>query len=108
MMLLRKKILLPVLSILAIVALMGALRLYAATEEVEIAGTVFASEWDANDNVTAVVIATEEGEEIAVSHSGKGIELLKLEERNVKATGSVVTDEEGRKTITITKYIVQE
>jgi hypothetical protein len=108
MMLLRKKILLPVLSILAIVSLMGAVQLFAATEEVEIAGTVFASEWDANDNVTAVVIATEEGEEIAVSNSGKGKELLKLEEKNVKATGSIVTDEEGRKTITITKYIIQE
>ena len=108
MMSLRKKMLLAVLSILAIVALMGAAQLYAATEEVEIVGTVFASEWDANDNVTAVVIATEEGEEIVVSNSGKGMELLKLEEKNVKATGSVVTDEEGRKTITITKYIVQE
>jgi len=108
MMLLRKKILLPVLSVLAIVALIGAVQLFAATEEAEIAGTVFASEWDANDNVTAVVIATEEGEEIAVSNSGKGMELLKHEEKNVKATGSVVTDEEGRKTITITKYIIQE
>lgn len=107
-MLLRKKTLLRVLSILAIVALMVTLPLFAATEEVEIAGTVFASEWDANDNVTAVVIATEEGEEIAVSASGKGMELLKLEEKNVKATGSIVTDEEGRKTINITRYIVQE
>ena len=107
-MLLRKKVMLGILCILAIVALMGSLPLFAATEEVEIAGTVFASEWDAKDNVTAVVIATEEGEEIAVSPSGKGTELLKLEEKNVKATGSIVTDQEGRKTIKITKYIVQE
>ena len=108
MMLLRKKTLLCVLSVLAIVVLMTTVPLFAATEEVEIAGTVFASEWDANDNVTAVVIATEEGEEIAVATSGKGMELLKLEEKNVKATGSVVTDEEGRKTVNITKYIIQE
>ena len=107
-MLLRKKVMLSILCVLAIVALMGSLPMFAATEEVEIAGTVFASEWDANDNVTAVVIATEEGEEIAVSHSGKGMELLKLEEKNVKASGSIVTDQEGRKTIKITKYIVQE
>ena len=107
-MLLRKKVMLGILCILAIVALMGSLPLFAATEEVEIAGTVFASEWDAKNNVTAVVIATEEGEEIAVSPSGKGTELLKLEEKNVKATGSIVTDQEGRKTINITKYIVQE
>ena len=108
MMLLRKKTLLGVLSILAIVALMGTMPLFAATEEVEIAGTVFASEWDANDNVTAVVIATEEGEEIAVANSGKGVELLKFEEKNVKVSGSVVMDEQGRKTINITKYIIQE
>ena len=107
-MLLRKKVMLGILCILAIVALMGSLPLFAATEEVEIAGTVFASEWDANDNVTAVVIATEEGEEIAVSPSGKGMELLKLEEKNVKASGSIAMDQEGRKTINITKYVVQE
>ena len=107
-MLLRKKALLRVLSVLVIFVLMGTLPLFAATEEVEIAGTVFASEWDANDNVTAVVIATEEGEEIAVATSGKGMELLKLEEKNVRVTGSLVTDEEGRKTINITKYIIQE
>jgi len=107
-MLLRKKNLLHVLSILAIVLLMGALPRFAAAEQVEITGTIFAAEWDANDNVTAVVIATEEGEEIAVANSGKGVELLKLEEKNVKATGSIVTDGEGRKTITITKYVIQE
>ncbi len=107
-MLLRKKTMLCVLSVLAIVVLMGSLPLFAATEEVEISGTVFASEWDANDNVTAVVIATEEGEEIAVVNSGKGMELLKLEEKNVRATGSIVMDEEGRKTINVTKYTIQE
>jgi hypothetical protein len=107
-MLLRKKTMLCVLSVLAIVVLMGSLPLFAATEEVEISGTVFASEWDANDNVTAVVIATEEGEEIAVVNSGKGMELLKLEEKNVRATGSIAMDEEGRKTINVTKYTIQE
>jgi hypothetical protein len=107
-MVLRKKTMLCVLSVLAIVVLMGTLPLFAATEEVEISGTVFAAEWDANDNVTAVVIATEEGEEIAVVNSGKGMELLKLDEKNVRATGSIGMDEEGRKTITVTKYIIQE
>ncbi|UCG12523.1 MAG: hypothetical protein JSU72_18870 [Deltaproteobacteria bacterium] len=107
-MLVRTKTLFLFLSVLGIVMLMATLPIFAATEEVEITGTVFATEWDANDNVTAVVIATEDGEEIAVSPSGKGMELLKLDEKNVKATGSIVTDEEGRKTINITRYIVQE
>lgn len=107
-MMLKKKILLRVLCILAIVTLLGAVPLFAATEKVEIIGTVFGTEWDANDNATAVVIATEDGEEIAVSNSGKGIELLKLEEKNVKASGFIVLDEEGKKTITINQYVLQE
>jgi len=105
---LRKKILLRVLCVLAIVTLLGAVPLFAATEEVEIIGTVFGTAWDTNDNATAVVIATEDGEEIAVSNSGKGTELLKFEEKNVKASGFIALDEEGKKTITVTRYLLQE
>ena len=104
----RKKTLLRVLCVFAIVTLLGAVPLFATTEEVEITGTVWASDWDANDNVTAVVIETDEGEAIGVSSSGKGVELLKLEEKKVMVTGSIATDEDGHKTITVSKYIVQE
>lgn len=107
-MMLRKKTLLRVLCVFAILTLLGAVPLFAATEEVEITGTVWASAWDANDNVTAVVIETDEGEAIAVSNSGKGVELLKLDEKKVMVTGSIATDEEGNKTIRVTKYIIQE
>jgi hypothetical protein len=82
--------------------------LLATTDKVEINGTVYASEWDANDNATTVVIFTEEGEEIAVSNSGKGLELLKLEDKNVTATGTIAIDENERKTISIFGYTVQE
>ena len=105
---LRKETLLRVLCVFAIVTLLGAVSLFAATEEVEITGTVWASDWDANDNVTAVVIETDEGEAIGVSSSGKGLELLKLEEKKVMVTGSIATDHDGNKTITVTKYILQE
>jgi hypothetical protein len=108
MMMLRQKTLLRVLCVLAIVTLLGAVPLFAATEEVEITGTVWASDWDANDNVTAVVIETDEGEAIGVSSSEKGVELLKLEEKKVMVTGSIATDKDGNKTITVTKYILQE
>ena len=105
---LRKETLLRVLCVFAIVTLLGAVSLFAATEEVEITGTVWASDWDADDNVTAVVIETDEGEAIGVSNSGKGLELLKLEEKKVMVTGSLATDQDGNKTITVTKYILQE
>ena len=104
----KKKSLLGALCLLVVAALICAGTTFAATEEVEVIGTVLATEWDANDNVTAVVIATEEGEDIAVSNSGKGIELLKLDEMTVKATGWIATDEDGKRTITVSKYIVQE
>lgn len=107
-MMLRKRILLRLLCVLAIVTLVGAVPLFAATEEVEIIGTVFGIEWDTNDNATAVIIATEDGEEIAVSNSGKGTELLKLEEKNVKASGFVALGAEGKKTITINNYVLQD
>ena len=107
-MMLRKKALLRVLCVCAIVTLLGAVPLFSATEEVEIIGTIFGTAWDANDHATAVIIATEDGEEIAVSNSGKGMELLKLEEKNVKATGFVAQDEGGMKTITVNKYVLQD
>ena len=107
-MMLRKKTLLRVLCVFAIVTLLGAVPLFAVTEEVEIVGTVFGTAWDANDNATAVIIATEDGEEIAVSNSGKGMELLKLEDKNVKASGFIAQDEGGMKTITVNKYVLQD
>ena len=105
---LRKKTLLRVLCVFVIVTLLGAVPLFAATEEVEIIGTVFGTAWDADDNATAVIIATEDGEQIAVSNSGKGIELLKLEDKSVKAMGFIAQDEGGMKTITVNKYVLQE
>ena len=107
-MMLRKKTLLRVLCVFSIMTLLGAVPLFAVTEEVEIVGTVFGTAWDANDNATAVIIATEDGEEIAVSNSGKGMELLKLEDKNVKASGFIAQDEGGMKTITVNKYVLQD
>jgi hypothetical protein len=82
---------------------------FAATEEVEISGIVYASTWDSDGNVTSVVIATEDGEEIAVSNSaGKGIELQRHEGANIIAFGMLVTDETGSKSMTVVRYVVQE
>ena len=105
---LRKTFLLRVFCLLAIITLVGTMPLFAATEEIEITGTVFATDWDSNDNVTAVVIETDEGEAIGVSTSGRGMELLKLGEKKVMVTGSVAMDQDGNKTITVTKYMIQE
>jgi hypothetical protein len=75
-----------------------------AADRVTIIGTVYEDDWDDNDNPTAVVIETREGEEYLVAAGGKGMELVKLGDQDVKATGTVTEDAEGFKTITVTEY----
>ncbi len=79
-----------------------------AAEEVTIAGTVYEDDWDDDGNPTVVVIESADGEEYVVSASGKGKELLKLDGREVQATGIVSESSEGWKTITIMAYEVIE
>ncbi|NIN00697.1 MAG: hypothetical protein GTO24_22220 [candidate division Zixibacteria bacterium] len=79
-----------------------------AGSTVTITGTVYEDEWDDQERPTAVVIETADGEEYRVSAEGKGKELLKLGDKNVKATGVVGEDEEGWKAITVTTYEIIE
>jgi hypothetical protein len=77
-----------------------------AADEVTITGTVYASAWDDNENVTSAAIVAWGGEEYAIVNNATGQELFKLDSRDVKAFGVVGEDSEGRKTITVTKYEV--
>ena len=86
---------------------MGSLTLMGETvaaDRVTIIGTVYEDDWDDNDNPTAVVIETRDGEEYLVAADGKGMEFLTLGDKDVKATGAVVENAEGFKTITVTEY----
>jgi len=76
--------------------------------EMSITGMVFADDWDDEDNVTAVVIETAEGEFYNVSEDAKGKELYKLVDKNVKVTGTVIEDIDGEKVITVMAYEVME
>lgn len=76
--------------------------------EMSFTGMVFADDWDDDDNVTAVVIETAEGELYNVSENAKGKELFKLVDKNVKVTGTVIEDIDGEKVITIMAYEVME
>ena len=78
-----------------------------AAVEVSITGTVYADDWDDKGNVTVVVIETADGELYYVSDYAKGKELLKLVDKNVKATG-VVDDSSGEKIIMVMAYEVTE
>ncbi len=79
-----------------------------AGETVTITGTVYEDQWDENDNPIAVVIDANDGEEYKISSEGKGRELLKLDNQELKATGVVVEDGEGQKTIKVTEYEIVE
>jgi hypothetical protein len=76
-----------------------------AADEVTVTGTVYATAWDDNDNVTAVVISTM-GKEYVIVANAAGNELFKLGFKVVKASGVIGEDSEGNETLTVTSYEV--
>ena len=79
----------------------------AGDEDVTIIGTVSVSEWSDDGEAKAVAISAD-GDVYAVYNTGKGVELLKLVGKKLKATGTLEEDEIGAKTITILDYEVIE
>jgi hypothetical protein len=59
-----------------------------AADEATVTGTVYATAWDDDDNVTAAVIAGL-GEEYVIVQNAVGKELLQLSYRDVKAIGVI-------------------
>jgi hypothetical protein len=76
-----------------------------AADEATVTGTVYATAWDDNDNVTAAVIAGL-GEEYVIVQNAVGKELSKLNYKDVKASGVIGQDSEGNKTLTVSSYEV--
>lgn len=73
--------------------------------EVDIKGTVFATDQDDKGNVIAVSILDAGGEEYFVVNDELGSQLLKLVDKNVKVTGVINVDKkDGKKKIRILKY----
>jgi hypothetical protein len=72
--------------------------------EIDIRGTVFAIEHDSSDNVVAVSILEITGEEYFVIRDEIGDKLLKLVDKNLKATGVLSTDKDGKKRIKVVKF----
>jgi len=96
--------LLMVFCILGLSLITTALNAY-WENEVDIKGTVFATDQDDKGNVTAVSILDAGGEEFFVVNDEVGSQLLKLVDKNVKVTGVVnVNEKDGKKIIKIKKY----
>lgn len=71
---------------------------------VDVKGTVFAVDNDANGNVTAVSILDAAGEEYFVVHDPVGDQLLKLVDKNVKVTGVINVGADGKKNMKVHKF----
>jgi hypothetical protein len=71
---------------------------------VDLKGTVFATDNDDKGNVIAVSIIDAGGEEFFVANDEVGKQLLKLVDKNVKASGVINVDKHGKKIIKIKKF----
>jgi hypothetical protein len=79
-----------------------------AVDEVAVTGTVYATAWDDDDNVTAAVIAGLDEEFVIVANAA-GKEIFQLNYRDVKAIGVIGQDGEGNKTLSVSSYeVIQE
>jgi len=95
------------LTVLLAAGLVLAMTLPAAAYDenvVDVKGTVFAVDDDGNGNVTAVSVLDAAGEEYFVVHDPIGDQLLKLVDKNVKATGVINVGTDGKKNMKIYKF----
>ena len=95
------------LTVLLAAGLVLAMTLPAAAYDenvVDVKGTVFAVDDDGSGNVTAVSILDAAGEEYFVVHDPVGDQLLKLVDKNVKATGVINVGTDGKKNMKIHKF----
>ena len=76
-----------------------------AADEVTLTGTVYATAWNDDDNVTAAIIASS-GEEYVIVANAAGKELFKLNYMDVMAKGVIGQDSEGNKTLTVNSFEV--
>jgi hypothetical protein len=76
-----------------------------ATDEVTITGTLYPSALDDHANPREVVIVNEAGD-FTVVDDAVGQQLLKLAGKDVQVHGVLKKDDQGKRTITVSKFIV--
>jgi hypothetical protein len=99
----RQSFVVIVTSIFILFSLLTIVQGY-SENEITVKATVYDVGWNAKGELTDVSLLTTDGDELYVVHNPLGDELLKILEQNVKATGAVLIDKQGRKSITIYKY----
>jgi hypothetical protein len=77
------------------------------TQSTTLTGIVIPAEWNDDQEVTGVALATSDEKEYRIDGNRKGRELLNCLQQQVEATGPLSKDEKGRKVITVRRYIVK-
>jgi 5S rRNA maturation endonuclease (ribonuclease M5) len=70
-------------------------------------GVIIPTDWDEHGNVIALAISSNDEKEYMVDKKGKGKELLGLIRKEVEVRG-VITEEDQKKIIRVTKYSLAE
>jgi hypothetical protein len=77
------------------------------TQSATLTGIVIPADWNDDQEVIAVALATPDEKEYRIGGSRKGKELLNYLQQQVEAIGPLSTDEKGRRVITVRRYNVK-
>ncbi|MGA1867334.1 MAG: hypothetical protein ACMUJM_02190 [bacterium] len=71
---------------------------------VTLTGIIIVVDWDENNNIVDIALATAYEQDYRINNTHKKTELLGLIGREVKVIGTVKADEHGKKIINVQKY----
>ena len=77
------------------------------TQSATMTGIVIPADWNDDQEVVAVALATPDEKEYRIGGNRKGRELLDHLQQQVEVTGPLSEDEKGRRVITVSRYIVK-
>jgi hypothetical protein len=77
------------------------------TASVTLTGIIIPADWNEDQEVVAVALATPDEKEYRVDVNRKGRELLDHLQHQAEVTGPLRKDEKGRRVITVRRYIIK-
>jgi hypothetical protein len=77
------------------------------TRSATMTGIVIPADWNDDQEVIAVALATPDEKEYRIGGNRKGRELLDHLQHQVEVTGPLSEDEKGRRVINVSRYIVK-
>ncbi len=77
------------------------------TQSATLTGIVIPADWNDDQEVVAVALATPDEKEYRIGDNRKGRELLDHLQHQVEVAGPLSEDEKGRRVITVRRYIIK-